>query len=67
MLNKYFKEINWTLYKCNICMTWLYGENGNTFQILLNNLYDYNKEFDKKRYFLTSSQLKDIKISKHLN
>jgi len=59
--------MKWSLYKCNICQTWLYGENGDNYQILFNNLYNYSKSFNHKKRLIKSSHLIDLKLSKLLN
>jgi len=57
----------WNLYKCKICQFWIYGDNNeDKIFVLMNNLYNFESNTEKKKKLIRSKHLKELKLSKLL-
>ncbi len=50
----------WKLYKCKICLCWIFGQCNDEIQVLLNNEYNLVKNIENRKKLIKDNELKDI-------
>ena len=52
----------WKLYKYIICYYWIFGQNNDKIQVLLNNEYNLIKNIENRKKLIKDNELKDISL-----
>jgi hypothetical protein len=56
------RKNTWSVFECNICNCWLFGECENKIQILLNNEFNFGKRRELRKKIVKENELKDLTL-----